>query len=44
MDVKVNDADWEGLGKDEQGRIEAIVGGFFKSTQIVPDAATARSA
>ena len=44
MDVKVNDAEWKGLGKDEQGRIESIVGGFFKGARIIPDPAAPQSA
>lgn len=43
MDIKVNDAEWTALGKDEQARIEGIITGFFKDARIVPDAATARS-
>lgn len=43
MDLKVNNAEWTALGKDEQTRIEGIITGFFKGARIVPDAATARS-
>jgi hypothetical protein len=44
MDIKVNDAEWAALGKDDQTRIEGIVTGFFKGGKIVPDHATAKSA
>lgn len=43
MDIKVNDAEWTALGKDEQTRIEGIISGFFKGGKVVPDKATARS-
>lgn len=43
MDIKVNDAEWAALGKDEQKRIEEVVKGFFKDATIVPDAATPAS-
>lgn len=37
MDIKVNAAEWTGLGNDERDRIESIVKGFFKTARIVPD-------
>ena len=43
MDIKVNDSEWNGLGRDEQERVESIISGFFKEARIVPDAATAPS-
>jgi hypothetical protein len=40
MDIKVNEAQWQGLSQSEKDNITQIVTGHFKGASIVPDAAT----
>ncbi len=43
MEVKVNQEEWAALSKDEQGKIEEIVGSFFPDAKIVADPTTPKS-
>jgi hypothetical protein len=43
MDIKVNDAEWNALAAADKQKIQEIVGGFFKESRIVADAATPAS-
>lgn len=44
MDIKVNDAEWKGLSKDQQAHVEAIISGFFKGSRVVASPAAPMAA
>jgi hypothetical protein len=43
MEIKINEAEWKNLSKDEQSKLTNIVSGYFKEAKLVPDASAPAS-
>ena len=40
MSIKVNEESWNSLNDDDKKKVQSIIDGFFKGSQIVPDVST----